>query len=372
MKTKPILIALLVAAAVAVGVWLVKTNSTSGGKVQIATNIPLSGPIAAFSGEYANGLLLGVEEGCKEYGVPRDTFNVDVQDNAGKPAQAVSILEKQRLRGFQAYISGTSDMSNAIAKELDVSSAPHLLVSFDAFLTGKGANRLRILPHYKIEGPMYPKYAQMRGAKRVFSITLNNSAIQEEFNTFVEPELQKAGIQFKREIFDWGFSDYRTLAQKAKEFQPDLIFINGFSVHILPSIQALRAIGMVQDGNILCVMDFLDLLYNDTPKAELAGVVSIAPPYEIPGAVTGRGEWSARYRTKYGKTPNYIPAFAYDTGRLFVLAQKNAHSISKDALKAQMPFNGIAGTIAVDADGDFSSPLGYVKVTNSGELVVVP
>ena len=140
-----------------------------------------------------------------------------------------------------------------------------------------------ICAHYKIEGPMYPKYAKMRAAKRVFSITLNNSAIQEEFSSFVEPELKQMGVEFKREVFDWGFSDYRTLAAKAKEFQPDLIFINGFSVHILPAIQALRSQEMVKDGNVLCVMDFLDLLYNETPKSELAGVVSIAPPFDWTG-----------------------------------------------------------------------------------------
>lgn len=371
MKIKHVTITILVAALIAVGVWMSNKNSATDTQLRIAANIPLSGPIAAFSGEYGNGLLMGIEDGCKEFGVPRETFTTDIQDNAGKPPQAVSILEKQKIRGFDAYISGTSDMSNAIAQELDSSPVPHLLVSFDAFLTAKGRNRLRILPHYKIEGPMYPKYAQMRGAKRVFSITLNNSAIQEEFNSFVEPELQKAGIQFKREIFDWGFNDYRTLAQKVKEFNPDLIFINGFSVQILPAIQALRTLGLVQDGNILCVMDFLDLLYNNTPKAELAGVVSIAPPYEIPGTISGREDWIKRYQEKFGKTPNYVPAFAYDTGRLLVLAQKNKRSISKDALKAQMPFSGIAGTINVDSEGDFSSPLGYVKVSAEGTLVPV-
>lgn len=353
---------------------LVATNPTptpiptKPSTVKIAVNIPLSGPIASFSGEYANGLRMGIEDGCKELNVPCDKFDLDVQDNTGKPVQAVSIMEKQRIHGFDAYISGTSDMSNAIAKELDALPSPHLLVSFDAFLTSKGANRLRLLPHYKIEGPMYGKYARLRGAKRVFSIILNNSAILEEFNSFVDPELKKQGVKFQREVFDWGFNDFNTLALKAKKFKPDLVLVNGFAVHVLPIIQALRAQKLVADGNVLCVMDFIDLLYNNTPMKELAGATYIAPPFEIPGVIASKGEWQKRYNAKFGKIPNYVPAFAYDTGRLFVLSYSKTNGVSKDNIKAQLPYSGIAGNITVDGEGDFSSALGFVKVNAQGGL----
>lgn len=364
-------IALGVAVAAAVVLAVVLWPRPKPGGVKVAVSVPLSGPVAAFSGEYGNGLRMGVEDGCRERGLDPAVFDLDVQDNAGSPPQAVSILEKQRLRGFDAYVSGTSDMSNAIAKELDVAPVPHLLVSFDAFMTGKGSNRMRILPHYKIEGPMYVKYARSRGAKRVFSITLNNSAIQEEFDQLIDPDLKRDGVVLQREVFDWGFSDYRTLALKARDFKPDLILINGFSVHILPSIQALRSLGLVGDGNVLCVMDFLDLLYNETPKGELAGVVSIAPTFEIPGRAPKREEWAGRYKARFNKVPNYVPAFAYDTGRLFVEAYAKDKKVSKEALKGVLPYDGVAGPISVDGDGDYNAPLGFLKVAAGGELVPI-
>ncbi|MCX7092043.1 MAG: ABC transporter substrate-binding protein [Methylobacter sp.] len=335
---------------------------------KIAVNIPLSGPIAAFSGEYANGLRMGIEDGCKELNVPCDKFELDVQDNTGKPVQAVSIMEKQRINGFDAYISGTSEVSLAIAKELDTSSAPHLLVSFDAFITSKGVNRLRILPHFKIEGPMYAKYAKMRSAKRVFSIILNNVAILEEFDSFVDPELKKQGMEFQREVFDWGFKDFNTLIAKVKKFQPDLILISGYSVQILPIIQSLRAQSMLADGNVLCGMDFIDLLYSNTPIGELTGAAYIAPPFEIPGMIANKDGWQKQYNTKFGKTPNYIPAFAYDTGRLLVLSYSKTKGVSKNDIKAQLPYSGISGNITVDDEGDLNSALGLLKVNAQGKL----
>jgi len=77
-----------------------------------------------------------------------------------------------------------------------------------------------------------------------------------------------------------GLSDFNTLAAKARPFNPDLIFVSGFAVQILPSLQALRALGMVGDGNVLCTMDFLDLINGNTPRSELIGVAGIAPPFE--------------------------------------------------------------------------------------------
>lgn len=373
LSRRNLIIGAVIAIAVVVGsaVALKISNIAQPQRVRIAVNIPLSGPIATFTGQYPSGLSFGIADGCRDLGVSCDTFETDIQDNAGKPAQAVSVLEKQRLQGFNAYISGTSDMSNAIAIQLDVMPVPHFLIAFDAFLTSQGNNRLRILPNYKIEGPVYVEYARVRSARKVIAITLNNSAIQEEFSRLVEPGLRQQGIEFRREVFDWGFSDFNTLAAKVKTFQPDLIFISGFAVHILPTVQALRAQGLVGNGNILCTMDFLDLLNNNTPRAELAGVASIAPPFEIPGKIADRDAWIARFQERFKQTPNYVPAYAYDTGRLLLQAYKKQSKVSRDAILAQMPYSGVTGTITVDADGDLNTPLGIVKVSADGNIVTV-
>ena len=364
---KPLLAALIICVAAAIA-WLAFGRSGDRTSVRVAVNLPLSGPIASFSGEWPNGLRLGIEDGCKEYNLAPEAFGLDLQDNQGKPSQAVAIMQSHALKGFDVYASGVSQMSAAIAREIDSYSVPHFLVSYDAHLTEAGTNRVRLLPHFKIEGPVYVKYAEIRSSKRVFAFTLNNPEINAEFTEYVEPELRKRGIEFQREVYEFGHSDFNTLVAKAQASSPDLICVSGFSVHVLPIIRALRAQGSVGDGNVLCVMDFNELLLNDTPKQDLASIAFIAPPFEFPENTEKRATWSTRYRERFKVIPTFMPAYAYDTGKLLVKVYAARSKVSKEAIIAELPYEGAAGRIEVDRFGDLSTPLGILKVRSDGTV----
>src|SRR5262249_46064103 len=145
-----------------------------------------------------------------------------------------------------------------------------------------GPNRLRVLPHYKIEAPVYVEFAKRQKAKRVFIVfPNNNSAYRDEFEKIVEPALTSAGIAFQSEVFDFDTKDYRTLVLKAAQYKPDLIMVGAFSVQIHPFLAALRSYGLLKKDNVICTLDFIDLLHNGTPKTELTGIPFIAPSCEV-------------------------------------------------------------------------------------------
>ncbi len=369
MNRKNYLIAAIALVVVIAGVFFVtQRTSPTGNSVRIALNIPLTGPVASFSGEYANGLTMGIDDACKELGISRDLFRVDAQDNQGQPPQAATLAQKQVLSGFDVYISGVSQMSKAAAPIVDDVAATHFLVSYDAHLVEERTNRMRILAHCKIQGPVYAQYAKMRQAKRVFTFVLNNPELQQEYTEYVEPALRAAGIEPHREIYEFSHSDFRTLALKAKAVRPDLIFVSGFSLHVSPIVRALQAESMVSDGNVLCIMDFNELLGDQDANKTFAGVAYIAPPFEFPENRPQRDEWSARFKARFGKTPNFVPAYAYDTGRLIVLAQAKSGKVNKQTIREQLPYSGISGSITVDDSGDLATPLGVVQVLEDGSL----
>ncbi|MFQ6113617.1 MAG: ABC transporter substrate-binding protein [bacterium] len=361
-------VAILVVLGIGFAAWQACSSKTN---IRIAVNIPLTGPIASFSGQYHNGLSLGIDDACKEYGVSRDKFILDVQDNTGKPSQAVSAMQKQMLQKPNIFISGTSDMSTAVAPEIQKANIPHFLVAFDAYLSRGDKNRLRILPHYKIEAPIYVKYAKMRNAKKVYIIALNLSSIDEEFSAIVEPGLSEAGIEYKREMYEFGTKEYKTIVLKVSKYKPDLIFVSGFAFHIYPILGALRTYGMIQDGSVLCTLDLVDLLHNDTPRSELEGVAFIAPLYEIPGAIEGLKEWRQRFKTKFGKQPSYVEAYAYDTGRVIVAAYKKSGVVDADTIRSVLPFEGIVGEINLDQDGDLMATLAIAEISGEGTVTRV-
>lgn len=371
MNKRTTLIAVIAILLVGGLLWFQGGKEEQPDTLDVAINLPLSGPIAAFMDPYPTGLKMGLEEGGTALDLPSSYFSLDVQDNAGKPSQAITVMQRQKMNGFDVYISGSTEMTLAIADEVDATKKPHFLITFDAYMTGKGPDRLRVLPNYKLEGPLWVEYAKRRGAKRIFMLTLNNPPIEEEFAKIVEPGVEALGAEFHRERFEWTGSDYRALALKAKEYQPDLIMVNGYSVHLYPAISALRSQGLIKDHNTIAALDFGDLLYNDTPKAELMDVAFVSPMFEIPGAVPDSAEWRKRYRERTGKRPSYVAAYAYDTGRMLAATySKNAEPTKADMV-AVLPMDGVSGKVAVDAEGDLASTLTIAAVKADGTVVEI-
>ncbi len=358
-------------AALLVAATLVATSSLvqAADKVRIAVNGPLTGPISLVFNDYTKGLQMGLDDAAKELGVSRDIFELDLQDNAGNPRDAISAAKKHLLGKVDVYLSGYSAISKAIAPEIDKAGIPHFMVAFDAFLAGEDPNRLRIFPHYKLEGPVYVDYIKQHGAKKVAILALNFAAIDEEFAMLVEPAFKGTDVKFMREMYDFNIKDYNTLVLKAAKFKPDLTIINGFALHVYPLLKAVRT--YVRTGSVLATMSFITILYEDKPTEELAGTIFTAPHYTLPGVTKGADAWNKAYKARFNTTPHYVPAYAYDTARMIVAAYKKSGKVTTQTLRGVTPFAGLVGSIELDADGDIIGSLGIGQVNPDRSVKVL-
>lgn len=311
---------------------------------------------------------MGVNDACEEQNVNCDIFTISVQDNEGEPSQAVSVLQQQRLQEIDAYISGTSEMTNAIASQVSDLGVPHFVAAFDAYVTRGFPSRMRIMPHYKIEGPKYIEYAQFLGTKKVYIINLNISSINEEFSEIVEPAFDSIGISYQRETFGLDTNDFRSLALKASEYNPDLVIISGFAFHLQPLVGALRTYDLVENSSVLSTMDYVDLIYGDAPREELTGVAFTTPLTEIPGKVEGLERWRERFREKHGSRASYVEAYAYETGRTLVRAHAQTGEVSVESIRKVLPYDGIVGRIALDQEGDLRTTLTIARIRSDGSV----
>ncbi|MSP52394.1 MAG: ABC transporter substrate-binding protein [Alphaproteobacteria bacterium] len=350
---------------------LVSTNGESfAQQLTIAGNIPLTGPASSFAGNYFKSLEMGYDEGCKEQGISPCPFKIDAQDNQAKAQEAVTIAQKQLLSNPAVYVSGLSTQSRAVLPEVDKLPIPHLLVAFDSFMAQRGANRVRIMPNYKTEAPMFVAYAKAKGAKRVFGTALSLAAATEQFSALIEPEIKKMGATYQLEQFEVSAKDYNTIALKAKEFNPDVILLNGLAFNVYPLVKAFRTQGL--SDKIISCMDFVDLLYNNTPRDDLKNVTFVTPIFELPGGVPTAPDWRKRWEAKNGKQPSFVDAYAYDTGRILAAAyKKGGGKVTVDTIRSVMPFKGVAGEIQLDADKDIIATLGFGRVNDKGEVEAV-
>ena len=359
----------LAAIAVAVGLGLTGGSDASAQAVKIAGNVPLTGPVAAFSGSLFKGFELGLEDGCKEQAVDCKQFKLDAQDNAEKPEQALSVIQKQLLDKPAVVVSGTSPSSNAIGPTVDPLGIPHFVIAFDAFITQKGKDRFRILPNFKIAPAAYFKYLDIKKPKKVFNVTLNISSIQDMFKLIIEPELKKRGIEFQTELYDFGNKDYSAIALKARAFNPDMVIVEGFSFHVHPALKALRTYGLAdKPGRVIAALDMVDLVYAKTPRDELKGIAFLIPDFELAGKNPKAPEWRARFKAKYNSDPTYVEAYAYDTARVIVAAYKKAGKVDTASILSVMPFDGLIGKIELDQDRDIKGSISLAIFNDKGEI----
>ena len=356
--------ALLLAATLVVS----SSASYAAGEVKIAVNGPLTGPIALIFVDYTKGLQMGLDDASKRLGVPRNTFELDMQD-AGDPKSAITVLKKHLTGKVDVYISGYSNQSKAIAPELDKEGIPHFMISFDAFLARENENRLRIFPNYKLEGPLYVDYIKTKNAKKIAVIGLNFASIDEQFAKIVEPAFAGTDVKFMREMYDFNTKDYNTLALKAAKFKPDLTIISGFAFQVYPFLKAVRT--YVKTGEVITTMDFIDLLYKDIPTSELVGTVFASPHFELPGVIPALDDWKAKYKAAIGTSPTYASAYAYDTAQMIVEAYKKNGKVNTQTLRGVTPYTGLIGKIELDADGDIIGSLGIGQVNPDRSVKVL-
>jgi len=373
MNKKLLIVALVVVAGIA-AFFVFRPGSHSGGgggTVRIAGNLPLTGPVAAWSGEFPNGFKLGIEDACRELAVDPAKFSLDFQDNAGKPTQAASVVQKQLVAGFDVYLTGSSESAKAVVDQVDPLKVPDFIVAFDPFMASENPSRLRIMANSKIEAPLFIDYAKKKSAKSVYVIHVNSAYANEEFDKIVTPALQKAGVTVTTETYEFGNKDYKAIALKAAQANTDLIFVCGYSFHLRPLLGDLRTNGVVKDGRVMGVMDVVDFLYDNTPKSELDGLVFACPLFDIPGGTAKAADWRKKYQQRFGRAPSYVPAYAYDNAWALVKAYKDKGSVTVDTIRAALPFDGVTGKIDLDKEGDIIATVGTARISPAGEVEAV-
>jgi len=344
-------------------------------KVKIAVNIPLTGPISAWSGQFPNGFNLGIADACAKYNVDTNAFSVSYQDNAGDATQSVSAFQKQKLDGYDVFISVSTVPVNAFASQVDQSGKPHFIAAFDPFITQTNENRFRLMANSKIEAPLFVNYAISHKAKKVYVAQLNFSYAEDEFGKIIQPQLEANGITVIRERYEVGQRDFKTMAAKIKAAKPDLIFVCGYSFLLQPMIRDLRAADLVHNGSVVSVMDFVDLLDAGAPKTELKDVVFVCPLFDIPGKIAGGEDWRTKYEARFKMKPTYVPAYAYDNATMIVKAYAESKGVvNTETLKKAVPFSGVNGEINLDKERDIMSTITLVTLNANGnvEEVVMP
>ena len=199
--------------------------------ITIACNMPMTGDFSLYGESVQKGIAMAQEElkdSMIKYGI---NIVYDFMDNASDTKNAVTIYKKQKMTGFDVYMSGITPQSAALIPMLKKEGKPHFIWGFAPVLFTKEDNLFRTWVDYPKEADCFLKYLENNPQfKRIACIYPNVESAQTLFNKLFIPKLSESVELVYNEAYDVTVTNFKDLVLKMKKVKPDVIFINGMDM----------------------------------------------------------------------------------------------------------------------------------------------
>ncbi len=359
------------------------TASSGGtsGTVKIFSSLPMTGSALAQNQTIVNAIKMALEErggkagdltvvyeplddatpakGSWDEGKEAENANRAVNDpdvvayigtfNSGAAKIAIPILNRADLQMVSPANTypGLTKPGKGEANEPDV-----------YYPNGK-RNYARVVPADDLQGAVGAKWAKDLGAKRVYVLD-DTELYGRGLATVFHQEAKRRGLDVsppdKPDSIDPKASDYRSLALRIRQANPDLVYFGGITQNNAGKLwQDLRAaLGpnvklMGPDG--IFEQAFLDAAGDAAMNTYLTfgGV----PPKNYTGKAQ---EWARRYRDKFHGDPEVYAIYGYEAANVVLngiekVGRKDRAAI-RDAVMATKDYDGVLGKWSFDQNGD--------------------
>lgn len=376
MKTSKIIIALLVIAlVVAIGIGASKgdsgniaSNDHADGKqtVAIGLTLPLTGPVAILGEPARKSAELALKDaqtaalanGGK--GLKYD-YKLVIEDDAFNATKAASAANKlinvDKALAIISLGSGTGNSINAIAEK---NKTVQFALASDPTAANGEYNYIHWTPA-SVEGKLMADEMVRRGYKKVALITANHAGTKAVTDS-VKASLAGKDIQIVTDdMTNMGEKDFRTIIQKIKRANADIVVLELFSPEIEIAAKQIKEQGLKIPMTSVEAIEWS----NEIGLFEGQWFVSdsIAPNF------------LSMYKSAYGTDAQAGSTYVYDlVSMLIYLQEKQPAPIKPADLPGIIAKNGdwnspIFGTLKIDKDGFFNTAA-TVKVVKGGKALL--
>lgn len=345
-----------------------KNNQSAGTQdvILIGEYASMTGATATFGKSADNGVQLATKEINASGGVLGKPIKIELQDDAGQPAQATTAVQKLLADNVVAVL-GEFASSNSLAGAPLCQSHKIPMVtpgSTNPAVTEVGDYIFRTCFIDPFQGTVCAKFAsETLNAKTAAVFTDIKSDYSVGLSKYFIQEFSKTGKIVGEESYSQGDSDFRSQLTRIKAAKPDIIFIPGYYTEVGNIAVQARSLGMKQP--------FLGGDGWDSPKLAEIGKDAIQGSYfsthfssESKDPLVAN--FVSTYKKEYGEAPDGVAAVNYDGARILYDAIKRAGSTDpakiRDALAATKDFPGVTGNITIDEKRNAVKPAVILQV----------
>lgn len=350
----------------------VAAKPASGDPYSIGVTYPLTGPQAAFGTQLIPAIEVAVDDVNKAGGIKGRPLRIVVEDSKSTPEGGVAAMRKvvdiDKVPGVITIFTNIVTAQIPLADQLKI---PFLCPVEAPGVVSKSQWAFAYAPTYDFALPLLVEHWQKIGIKRLFGFFPNN-AIADFFSPLTKDAAQKIGAAYDEARYKLGDTDFRGIAARARDFNPDAIIINGQGTPDDGVLMAqLREVGVNAP--------FFAGSNNFSLESWRRSAGQYAENMVFAGFVLDREkarDFVAAYKAKTNIEPSQVAVQVYDQLKMMAYAidQKGytAEGI-RDALTNLKGFTSVnGGTVDMGQDHQARPPVGLYRVTGDQPVRIQP
>ena len=353
--------------------WAAGTPNSS--TIHIALTAPITGDYAEYGNNFKHSVEMAIDEINANGGVLNKKFEISVGDSKGDPKESAILAQKWTSDSTIVAQIGDFTSTCCMAAQPIYNRAGMIQLSPTASHTKFASGSKWSFSVYGSQYWEQPVMAALAVDKLKFKnmalLYINNDWGVDTQKSFKENFEKRGGKIVATESYFQGETDFNAVLTKLKEFKPDALFLatmynDGALISKqrekmswnLPVIgaSALYSPQLIQLGGTAVNGIYSNVsFFAKDPDPRIQAYVST-------------------FEKKFGNTPNFAAALAYDCVYILADAIKRAGSVDRnavrDALASSKDFKGLAGSITFTAERSAIKTYKPVQVVN-GEFQLV-
>ena len=339
-------------------------------------DIPV-GVYAALSGSegaFGTATVAGVQQAADEInaagGVLGRKIRLIIQDDQGRPDEAVSVVTKFITADKVSVIIGENSSNQSLAAAPIAQAARIPMISpssTNPAVTQKGDYIFRVCFTDPYQGAALASFVTKNlGLKKAAILRDNKTDYSVGLAQVFETELTKRGGKVVlTQSYTGGDSDFHAQLTAIRQAAPDVVFIPGFYTEVGQIAIQARDLGITVplvggDGW-------------DSPTVIEIGGRSLDGCYYSDHYFVGEERaavksFVAAVQKRIGKLPDANSALGYDALRLYAQAVKRAGTTDparvRDALASTRDYQGVSGVITMGPERNPLKPVAMIKIEN--------
>jgi branched-chain amino acid transport system substrate-binding protein len=348
----------------------------AGDEIPVGEYGSLTGTTATFGQSTDNAVKMAFDEVNAAGGVLGKKLKLFVEDDQSKPEEAATAATKLVNQNHVVALLGEVSSSRSLAAAPIAQAAQIPMVSPSSTnprVTQVGDYIFRVCFTDPFQGAVMAKFAHDTLKLRKVAILVDvRNDYSVGLQTFFRQHFKSQGGEVVAEqSYSEGDSDFHAQLTQIKAANPEAIYVPGYYTEVGTIARQARELGIT-----------VPLLGGDgwdSPKLWEIGGEALNGCYlsnhystDDPSPVVQK--FVTEYRKRYNALPDALAALGYDAAKILVDAIGRGGSTDgakiRDALAATKDFQGVTGSITINADRNAVKPAVILKVEN-GKFTLV-